>query len=314
MHSTLLLVICASLATSTLANLADYLGGSQTIGGVQGRRPVPSSLNAGNVGRLGSDVRSEAFEVTDSQRLTGTGSSVGGSSSTGNYRSDERGPFGRQNVQSVGSSGPSVGGRPGPRLSPDLGTAQGTSGTLASAGSTGASRFDQGSVRIGQAGSGPAPVRRVEFQVTPTVTKVVTVDHFITLTDLAFHSVAVTLTSLNVQTVTTSTLAVLHTPVNDHVALQSTVVLRPSYITVTCVKSDFSIVTEVSVDHVTITHTSYIIQQTTYTTTATQVLTLTSPLVRTIIRTARETLTDYRTVTDTVLAPGAYYGFGSVNL
>ncbi|XP_053626435.2 uncharacterized protein [Cherax quadricarinatus] len=149
-------------------------------------------------------------------------------------------------------------------------------------------------------------INRVNFLITPTVTQIVTIDRFVTLTDLAFNSVAVTLTSFNVQTVTAGTRVVVATPVDERVALQTTVVLRPTSVTMTEVKSDFRVVTEVSVDHVTITHTSYIISQYTYTTTATQVLTYTSTLVRTNLRTASTTFTEYRTVADTVYVGGNY--------
>ncbi|XP_042209432.1 dirigent protein 10-like [Homarus americanus] len=155
-------------------------------------------------------------------------------------------------------------------------------------------------------GVGSGQVRRVEASITPTVTQTVTVDRFVTLTDLAFHSVAVTLTDLRVQTITVGTHAVVQTPVDDRVALQTTVVVRPTSVTVTCVKSDFRLVTEVAVDHVTITHTSYVIRQTTVTTLVTQTLTYTSTLVRTIINTQRTTFTDFHTITDTVFVPAVY--------
>ncbi|XP_069937287.1 mucin-5AC-like [Cherax quadricarinatus] len=158
----------------------------------------------------------------------------------------------------------------------------------------------------GQRVSGSGQVSRADFLITPTVTRLVTIDRFVTLTDLAFHSVAVTLTSLTVQTVAAGTRVVVATPVDERIALQTTVVFRPSSVTLTEVKSDFRIVTEVSVDHVTITHTSYIISQSTYTTTATQALTYTSTLVRTNIRTERTTFTDFQTITDTVYFGGSY--------
>ncbi|XP_045611361.2 uncharacterized protein [Procambarus clarkii] len=156
---------------------------------------------------------------------------------------------------------------------------------------------------------GTPQVSRVDAVFHPTVTQLVTVDRFVTLTDQAFQSVAVTLTSLTVQTVATGTRGVLQTPVDDRVALQTTVLYKTSTLTVTDVQSDFRIVTERSLDYVTITHTSYIIVQTTYTTTATQVLSYTTTLVRTNINTKSTAFTDYRTITDTVLVPGGYYGF-----
>ncbi|XP_069161266.1 uncharacterized protein [Procambarus clarkii] len=85
---------------------------------------------------------------------------------------------------------------------------------------------------------------------------------------------------------------VVQTPVDDRVALQTTVVVRPKTLTVTNVQSDFRIVTEKSLDYVTIAHTS---------------LSYTTTLVRTNVNTKSTVFTDYLTVTDTVLVPGARY-------
>ncbi|XP_069177295.1 uncharacterized protein [Procambarus clarkii] len=187
----------------------------------------------------------------------------------------------------------------------------GPSGTFGQAGS--GPRVTAGSSSGPASYAGPRygspQVTRVDAVFHPTVTQLVTVDRFVTLTDQAFQSVAVTLTSLTVQTVTTGTRGVLQTPVDDRVALQTTVLYKTSTLTVTHVQSDFRIVTERSLDYVTIAHTSYIIVQTTYTTTATQVLSYTTTLVRTNINTKSTAFTDYRTITDTVLVPGGYYGF-----
>nr|XP_053656551.1 uncharacterized protein LOC128705378 [Cherax quadricarinatus] len=149
-------------------------------------------------------------------------------------------------------------------------------------------------------------VNRVDTFLNPTVTSIVTIDRFVTFTDTAFNSVAVTLTSLVVQTVATGTRLVLSTPINDRIALQTSVVLRPSSVTLTEVKSDFRIATEVSIDRVTITHTSYVIKQFTYTTTATRIQTYTSTLVRTNVNTERNTITNYLTVTDTIYIQRGY--------
>ncbi|XP_045610927.1 uncharacterized protein [Procambarus clarkii] len=149
-------------------------------------------------------------------------------------------------------------------------------------------------------------VVRVDSPYVPTVTQFVTIDRCITVTDQAFNSVPVTLTSLNVHTVTAGTRAILQTPVDDRVALQTVLVYKPTSLTVTSVKSDFRIVTEVSLDRVTLAHTSYVIVQSTFTTTATQVVTLSTTLVRTNISTQRTTLTDYRTLTDTVYVNSGY--------
>ncbi|XP_045588091.1 uncharacterized protein [Procambarus clarkii] len=258
------------------------------------------------------------------------------------YGSQTRGPGGAGSASSQGSSGQHGSGSvvrgglgSGPVLGAGigLGSSQGVGINLGQgigsgpAGSSGQGISGSGD-RPGQvssgplassSSSGPAPyagarygspqVSRVDAVFNPTVTQLFTIDRFVTLTDQAFQSVAVTLTSLTVQTVTTGTRAVVQTPVDDSVALQTTVVVRPSTLTVTYVQSDFRIVTERSLDYVTIAHTSYVIMQTTYTTTATQVLSYTTTLVRTNINTKSTVFTDYRTVTDTVLVPGARYGY-----
>ncbi|XP_069177297.1 uncharacterized protein [Procambarus clarkii] len=168
----------------------------------------------------------------------------------------------------------------------------------------GSGRFNQ--VSVPRVTIGIPEVRRVDALFTPTVTQVITIDRCVTVTDQAFNSVAVTLTSFNVQTVTVGTRAVLQTPVDDRVALQTSVFVRPGTVTLTEVKSDFRIVTETSLTHVTLAHTSYVISQYTFTTTATQVQTYTATLVRTNISTQRTTVTNYRTVTDTVFVNSAY--------
>ncbi|XP_045582914.1 uncharacterized protein [Procambarus clarkii] len=178
-------------------------------------------------------------------------------------------------------------------------------------------RLDQVNVpRVAVGSTGPAgsvvrpvgvpQVRRVDDVFHPTVTQVVTIDRCVTVTDQAFNSVAVTLTSFSVQTVTVGTRSVLQTPVDDTVALQTSVFVRPTSVTLTEVKSDFRIVTETSLSYVTLGHTSYVISQYTYTTTATQVLTYTATVVHTNINTQRTTLTNYRTVTDTVYVNSGY--------
>ncbi|XP_071534060.1 uncharacterized protein [Panulirus ornatus] len=158
---------------------------------------------------------------------------------------------------------------------------------------------------------GTSPVGQVnrilEAPITPTVTQTITIDRFVTLTDTAFHSVPVTLTDLSVRTVLATTQQVLHTPTNDLVSLERTVVVRPTSVTVTATDTDYRYVTETSVDHVIITHTSYRIKQVTYTTTATRASTHTSTFVRTIVRTQRTTLTEYLTITDAAYAPKPYY-------
>ncbi|XP_045610925.2 uncharacterized protein [Procambarus clarkii] len=168
----------------------------------------------------------------------------------------------------------------------------------------GSGRFSK--VSVPRVTIGSPEVRRVDALFTPTVTQVITIDRCVTVTDQAFNSVAVTLTSFSVQTVTVGTRAVLQTPVDDRVALQTSVFVRPGTVTLTEVKSDFRIVTETSLTHVTLAHTSYVISQYTFTTTATQVISYTATLVRTNISTQRTTITNYRTVTDTVFVNSGY--------
>lgn len=60
------------------------------------------------------------------------------------------------------------------------------------------------------------------------------------------------------------------TPVDDRVAISTTIVQSPEYVTVTETKSDFRLVVRTSVNHVTLTHTSYVITHVPYTMTATE--------------------------------------------
>ncbi|XP_071534063.1 uncharacterized protein [Panulirus ornatus] len=159
----------------------------------------------------------------------------------------------------------------------------------------------------GTFGPGQGPTRIIEAPATPTVTNTVTIDRFVTATDLAFHSVPVTLTDLVLRTTTVTSRQPIITPVDDRIALQTSVVIRPTSLTVTCTKHDYIIKTEVAVDYVTITHTSYIIRQTTYTTTVTQASTYAATMVRTIIHTQRTTVTDYHTVTNAVYGQAGVY-------
>lgn len=60
------------------------------------------------------------------------------------------------------------------------------------------------------------------------------------------------------------------TPVDDRVAISTTVVQRPELVTVTETKSDFRLVVRTSITHVTLTHTSYAITHVPFTITATE--------------------------------------------
>uniref|UniRef100_UPI001F26FE50 hypothetical protein n=1 Tax=Escherichia coli TaxID=562 RepID=UPI001F26FE50 len=155
MHSTLFLIITC-LAASTSASLADYLSGSRTLGDTPAHRPATSGDNRG------SDER-RIFGTNNNPSLTFPESS-GRGSSTDNTRNEES-VFGTQGIRISGSSDAL-------RISPGVGVAQVPSGSTLAA-DTSAPTFGQGSSRARQAGSGPAPVRRVESLITPTVTKVV---------------------------------------------------------------------------------------------------------------------------------------------
>ncbi|KAK4300741.1 hypothetical protein Pmani_027078 [Petrolisthes manimaculis] len=150
---------------------------------------------------------------------------------------------------------------------------------------------------------GVTRVRGVGEPVSVTVTS--TVDQFVTLTDTAFNSIPVTVTNMQVTTNTAATRRVLVTAVDNLVAVQTSVVLRPARVTITEVKTDFSLVKALSVTHVTLTHSAYVIHHRVFTTTATETVVATSTLVVTSIHTSRTTFTAQRTITDTVLvAPG----------
>ncbi|MGU0940889.1 hypothetical protein ACSETY_34680, partial [Pseudomonas aeruginosa] len=87
-------------------------------------------------------------------------------------------------------------------------------------------------------------------------------------------------------------------------AITTTVLHRPEYITLTETKSDFRLAVRTSISHVTLTHTSYNIIHMPFTITATETVQLTSPVVRTVINTRRHVVTDYRTIVNTVYVRG----------
>ncbi|KAG0728911.1 hypothetical protein GWK47_031474 [Chionoecetes opilio] len=126
--------------------------------------------------------------------------------------------------------------------------------------------------------------------------------HADSLTDTVFQSYGVTLTQFAVQTVTRPIQQVVVTPVDDVVAVATTQVLRPEYITLTETKSDFRLAVRTSVTHVTLTHTSYAITHVPFTITATETVQITSAVVRTVIDTVSRVVTDYRTLLNTVFS------------
>ncbi|XP_045126352.1 uncharacterized protein LOC123513312 [Portunus trituberculatus] len=169
--------------------------------------------------------------------------------------------------------------------------------------------FQQGGGQAGgvQAAGFGFPSRVIQQEATPTVTRTVTVDAFETLTDLVLHSVAVTRTQFSIVTATRGTTVVVATPVNHGLALTTSIVVRPVYVTVTDTKTDFRVDLRTSVNYVTLTHTSYDITHVPFTLTSTETVTVTSPVVRTVIRTSVEAVTNYHTATTTAHVHGGYY-------
>ncbi|XP_037794035.1 uncharacterized protein LOC119589507 [Penaeus monodon] len=139
-----------------------------------------------------------------------------------------------------------------------------------------------------------------------TVTETTTVDRSVVLTDRAFNIVPVTITDYALWTSTLPRQVVVRTSVNDDVAIQTRLVEKPLTITVVDTVSNYRIVTDVLVEFYTITHTCYHIMQSTYTMTARQTLAFSAEVVRTSIRTNTHTVTDYRTVYNTVFVGGRY--------
>ncbi|XP_042872708.1 uncharacterized protein LOC122253560 [Penaeus japonicus] len=166
-----------------------------------------------------------------------------------------------------------------------------------------------GNLRVVPAGAAAAPraqpaPNQFNNPITITVTQTTTVDRSVVTTDTAYNSVPVTITDLLVWTSTLPRRVVVQTPVDDHVAVQTRLVERPTTLTVTDAVSNIKVVTDVLVEHYTITHTCYKIMQSTYTRRAVQTLTFSSLLVRTNIKTDVQTRTDYRTVYNTVFVQG----------
>ncbi|XP_045126351.1 uncharacterized protein LOC123513311 [Portunus trituberculatus] len=169
--------------------------------------------------------------------------------------------------------------------------------------------FQQGGGQAGgvQAAGFGFPSRVIQQEATPTVTRTVTVDAFETLTNLVLHSVAVTRTQFSIVTATRGTTVVVATPVNHGLALTTSIVVRPVYVTVTDTKTDFRVDLRTSVNYVTLTHTSYDITHVPFTLTSTETVTVTSPVVKTVITTSVEAVTNYHTATTTARVHGGYY-------
>ncbi|XP_071534062.1 uncharacterized protein [Panulirus ornatus] len=302
-----------------------FLGASNSFR-TQGTSGIGSNLKITN--QLGTFPSGDSVPLNDFRRfgqgaasgnnLRGSGISFNQPSVAGINPGDSRITFGQAAVGSVNLGGSIIGSG-----QPSIGSF-GVGNAIVGSGQSGIGSFGVGDsgLSFGQAGAvagsgfnaggpfgiGQGPTRIIEAPATPTVTNTVTIDRFVTVTDLAFHSVPVTLTDLVLRTTTVTSRQPIITPVDDRIALQTSVIIRPTSLTVTCTKHDYIIKTEVAVDYVTITHTSYIIRQTTYTTTVTQASTYASTMVRTIVHTQRTTVTDYHTVTNAVHGQaGVYY-------
>ncbi|XP_063879239.1 uncharacterized protein LOC135110640 [Scylla paramamosain] len=246
-------------------------GSSSTVGSGSG-----SSSSQGSLGSAGSGSASAG------QGAGQSGSGAAGSGFAG-FAGAGR-PIGGSGTGGAAFAGAAAAGR-GVAGFPGFGGAAGT------AGQGGAASFQRGTSVIQQ-------------QATTTVTVTVTIDRFTTLTDIVFQSFEVTLTQFVVQTATRPVQKVVSTPVNDQVAITTTVLHRPEYITLTETKSDFRLAVRTSISHVTLTHTSYNIIHMPFTITATETVQLTSPVVRTVINTRRHVVTDYRTIVNTVYVRG----------
>nr|XP_027222794.1 uncharacterized protein LOC113814916 [Penaeus vannamei] len=141
---------------------------------------------------------------------------------------------------------------------------------------------------------------------TITVTQTATVDRSVVVTDREYNIVPVTITDYALWTSTQPRYAFVQTPVDDHVAIQTRVVAKPLTLTVVNTVSNIGVVTDVLVEYYTITHTCYHVMQSTYTRTARQTIAFSADLVRTVVRTSAHTVTDYRTVYNTVFVGGRY--------
>lgn len=126
----------------------------------------------------------------------------------------------------------------------------------------------------------------------------VTVDRYVTTTDLVFNSLPVVFTNFVKRTVTRTTHHILPTPVNDVVHITTAVVSSTSTVTFTHVNTVFTCVTRTTVDLHPVTHTSYNIVPTTYTSIITKRLPVTSTIVHTNILTDTITVTDRQYITD----------------
>ncbi|XP_047482597.1 uncharacterized protein LOC125034720 [Penaeus chinensis] len=143
-------------------------------------------------------------------------------------------------------------------------------------------------------------------EATITVTETITIDRSVVHTDQAYNVVPVTITDYALWTSTLPRRVAVQTPVDDDVAIQTRLVEKPLTLTVVDTVSDYGIVTDVLVEYYTITHTCYHVMQSTYTRTARQTLAFSAELVRTVVRTSKNTVTDYRTVYNTVFVGGRY--------
>ncbi|XP_050693844.1 uncharacterized protein LOC126984268 [Eriocheir sinensis] len=167
-------------------------------------------------------------------------------------------------------------------------------------------RFTTGPVfqSLGSASSGSRKI--IEARPDVTLTRTVTLDRFVTTTDVAFVEQPRTATIFSFLTHTAVTTVVLPTPVDRNVVVSTAVVTRaPLTVTVTDVRSEFQYVTRTELRYVTLTHTSYSFTQDTLLTTVTRVQTISTTVTRTDINTVTTTFTENRTVISTVFP--SYY-------
>ncbi|XP_045611355.1 uncharacterized protein [Procambarus clarkii] len=278
MNCIILVMLVSSLASQTAAGLPDFLGNRPNLGSISSG-PSRSSDDTNDTLATDSFASSSQPDHHTEGTYLRTGSNAFVTSSGGGG-----GPTSRSSPRPVVRSGKTNGSGASMNV---IGDSSGRLGRRPETGSSGlvinvsgGKDVDSGPrVTAGSSSSPPSDagprygspqVSRVDAVFHPTVTQLVTVDRFVTLTDQAFQSVAVTLTSLTVQTVTTGTRRVVETAVNDHVTLQTSLTARPTSLAVTHVKSSFSLVTDTALHHLTTTYTSYVIMLPTDTTTTMQ--------------------------------------------
>ncbi|KAK8394341.1 hypothetical protein O3P69_006506 [Scylla paramamosain] len=140
-----------------------------------------------------------------------------------------------------------------------------------------------------------------------TLTRTITIDRFLTTTDVVFVNEPRTATLFSFVTQTSVTTVVVPTPVARSLVVSTSIVTRvPVTVTVTSVKSEFQFVTRTEIQYITLTHTSRAFTHETLTTTVTRVQTVPTTLVRTNVNTVTTTFTASRVITSTAFTGGYY--------